>query len=80
MLSDITQLKTEICRCYTDFNNSKRYGCLNEANTIGNTKSHKVIMDNRNVKLHDITDVQKISHSSVYTIFYKNMEMNKRFF
>ena len=84
---DSVPLKTTICRSYADFkrgrtdtNGAERSGRPNDAVIPVNMKKVlKVVMDNRKGKLHEISDIVKVSFGSVFTILREHLCMKKLF-
>ena len=83
--SDCTPLETTIKRQYadikcshTDTNNAECSGIPNSAVIPENTKKpQKLILVNRKVKLHEISEELKISEGSVFTFFHEHLSVRK---
>ena len=60
------QLNVDFKRGRRDTNDAERSGCPNEAVTPENIKKiHKIVLNDRKVKLHELTDIVKISKERV---------------
>ena len=59
---------------------AERSGRPNEVVTPENIKkAHKIILENRKVKLQEIADIMKMSKGSVFTILHEHLSMRKLF-
>jgi len=73
--------KTTICRWFaefkrgrTDTNDAERFGRPNEAVTPENIKKiHKIVLDDRKVKLRELADIVKISMERVGYILHEHL-------
>ena len=83
--SDSAPSETTVRRRYTDFkrgrtdtNDAERSGCPNSAVVPESTiKLHKLILEDRKLKLCEIAEEMKISESSVFTILHEHLSMRK---
>ena len=64
----------------TSTEDAERSGRPNEVVTPENIKkAHKIILENRKVKLQEIADIMKMSKGSVFTILHEHLSMRKLF-
>ena len=76
---------TTVNRWYADFkcgctgtNDAKRSSRPNSAVVSENTKKlHKLVLTDRELKLHEITEELKLSVDSVFTVLYEHLSMRK---
>ena len=83
--SDSAPLETRVKRWYADFkrgrtdtNDAEHSGRPNSAVVPENTKKlPKLILVNRKLKLHEISEELEISEGSVFTILHEHLSMRK---
>lgn len=64
----------------TRTDDAERCGRPNEVVTPENVKNvHKIILENRKVKLQEVADTMKMSKGSIYTILHEHLHMRKLF-
>lgn len=68
----------EFKRGRTSTNDAERSGRPNEAVIPENIKKiHKLVMNDRKLKVHELADIVKISDGSVFTILHEHLGMRK---
>lgn len=68
----------EFKRGRTNTNHAERSGRPNEAIIPENIKKvHKLVINDRKLKVHELADIMKISVGSVFTILHKHLAMWK---
>ena len=85
--SDSAPSKVTVERWFAEFKcgrtsteDAERSGRPNEVVTPENIKkAHKIILENRKVKLQEIADIMKMSKGSVFTILHEHLSMRKLF-
>lgn len=66
----------EFKRGRTNTNHAERSGRPNEAIIPENIKKvHKLVINDRKLKVHELADIMKISVGSVFTILHKHLAM-----
>ena len=68
----------ELKRGRTSTNDAERSGRPNETVIPENIKKiHKLVMNDRKLKVHELADIVKISDGSVFTILHEHLGMRK---
>ena len=78
--STIIYWYVEFKRGHTNTDDAERFGRPTSAVVLENiTKVHKIVLDDRKMKLREIAGTLKISEGSVFTILHESLGMRKLF-